>query len=592
MGRSHLKPSLAMAVLLGGSMLASAASAQTIGYGSLGGSPGGSSGSGGGGSADAPAEGGGPSRAPRRGGQGRTSITPYIEAAQVYRAELAPGNDSVTYSQVAAGVEGTLVGRNAGASLSLRYERRFAWKKNDPDGDTISGLARAYARVAPGVQIDGGVLVARTRVEEGGASVLGPIGDGDNVTQVYSAYAGPSVQTRVGDAQIKGSYKFGYTRVESPKAFAAGPGDGRADVFDDSTVHSASFHTGVKPGDLLPVGVGVGAAYNREDISNLDQRVEDFSARGDVTLPVGTDVHLVAGVGYEDVTISSRDALRDAQGNPVIGKGGRYVTDKSGPRQIAYDTSGLIWDAGVVWRPSRRTALEAHVGRRYGSTSFYGSFAYAPSPRSAFNVSVYDNVTGFGGQLTRALSSLPTEFQAIRNPLTGDLSGCVGGLAQATGGDVGQAGAGGNGCLGQALGSVRSATFRGRGAMASYSLDLGSLSTGIGAGYDRRKFIAARNTVLGNANGVIDESIWLAAFLNGKIDSRSSFGTNVYANWFQSGSSQAGDLTAVGATASYNRLLTNRLTATAAVGIDGVNRDDPLEDFWSASALLGVRYSF
>jgi len=155
---------------------------------------------------------------------------------------------------------------------------------------------------------------------------------------------------------------------------------------------------GTHPGEPLPVGVGVGAGWLREDISNLDQRVDDKNVRGDVTLPVGGNLALVGGVGYEDVKVSHRDAVIDTNtGLPVIGADGQYVTDKSTPRLIAYETSGLIWDAGVIWRPSKRTALEAHIGRRYGSTTYFGSFAYAPSARSSLNVAVYDSVTGFGG---------------------------------------------------------------------------------------------------------------------------------------------------------------------------------------------------
>src|SRR5690606_32429296 len=43
----------------------------------------------------------------------RVQIAPYIEAAQVLTAELAPGNDVVTYTMVAAGVDGSVVGRNS-----------------------------------------------------------------------------------------------------------------------------------------------------------------------------------------------------------------------------------------------------------------------------------------------------------------------------------------------------------------------------------------------------------------------------------------------------------------------------------------------
>ena len=189
--------------------------------------------------------------------------------------------------------------------------------------------------------------------------------------------------------------------------------------------------------------MGVGAGWNRQDISNLDQRIDDRYVRGDVTLPVSPNVALVGGVGYEDVEVSSRDALRDADGEPIIGSDGRLVTDESGPRQIAYETDGLIWDVGVMWRPSNRTSLEAHVGRRYGSTTYYGSLSYAPSVNSSLNVSVYDNITGFGGQLTNALDLLGSDFQAARNPISGDLGGCV-------------IGAEGNNCALAQLNSLRS----------------------------------------------------------------------------------------------------------------------------------------
>ncbi|MFD2578552.1 hypothetical protein ACFSTD_08010 [Novosphingobium colocasiae] len=64
---------------------------------------------------------------------------------------------------------------------------------------------------------------------------------------------------------------------------------------------------------------------------------------------------------------------------------------------LAYDVSGLTWEVGVMWRPSARTALSAYVGKRYGSTSYGGTFSYAPNDRSALSVAVYDNIAGFGG---------------------------------------------------------------------------------------------------------------------------------------------------------------------------------------------------
>ncbi|NBW74745.1 MAG: preprotein translocase subunit YajC [Sphingomonadaceae bacterium] len=560
-----------------------AAHAQSIAYGDVSSSPGKGAGERGSDSS-AGAEDEGDVR-PARGASGKKiKVTPYIEAQQVVFAELKPGDEVLTYSVLAAGVDAAIAGRNNQASVSLRYERRIGWG-DATDSDAISGVARASLSVVPQtLKIEAGALAARTSVENNGAAVTSGLEFGDSVTQIYSIYAGPQLATNVGDVALSGSYRLGYTRVESPDAIQLAPGQAPIDVFDDSVTHNAAVRAGVKPGAVLPAGLGVGAGYNREDVSNLDQQIEDRWVRGDVTVPVTPDLHLVGGVGYEKVQVSSRDAIRDpVTGNPVLGNDGRFVTDKSVPRTIAYNADGLIWDAGVMWRPSRRTALEAHVGKRYGSTSYYGSFAYAPNARTSFNISVYDSINGFGGQLNNALAALPTEFEAVRNPFNGSLSGCV-----AASGSVAS---GQSPCLSTALGSVRSSVFRSRGVMASYTVTGSRFQTGFGAGYDRRKFIAAPGTVLAAANGVIDENFWVAAYLNGRIDRNSSFSTSVYGNLYESGDAFSGDITAIGATAAYYRQLTSKLTATAAIGIDGVKREN-LVDIWSGQAMVGVRYSF
>ena len=517
---------------------------------------------------------------------GRLRITPYIEAQQVVTAELSPGNEVLTYSTLAAGVDANLTGRNAQAGVAVRYERRFGWGSSRiSDSDVVSGVVRGSVGIIPRTLfLEAGATAARLGVENNGSTTPG-LELGNSSAQVYGAYIGPALKTQLGVVNVEGHYRFGYSRVTTPDVLPLAAGQTPIDLYDEGTVHNALLHFGTRAGTILPVGIGVGAGWMREDVSNLDQRIDNQHVRGDVTLPVGPDLALVAGVGYEKVEVSQRDAVIDTlTGLPLISSNGRYVTDNTQPRQIAYDSKGLIWDAGVLWRPSRRTALEAHVGKRYGSTTYFGSFAYAPNSRTTLNVSVYDGISGFGGRLNQALAELPTQFEGIRNPLTGGLSTCVAGVPSATGNS-------GGGCLTGALGSVRSAVFRGRGVMASLGLTGTHLQYGLGAGYDRHSFIAAPGTVLALANGVIDENYWVAAYLNGRIDRNSSFGTNLWANWYQSGDALAGNTSAIGATAAYYRTLTGNLTATAAVGINGVNRE-ALPDIWTASGLLGLRYSF
>lgn len=419
--------------------------------------------------------------------------------------------------------------------------------------------------------ISAGALATRTTVDANGGSLPGSFDPGHS-THLYSVYAGPNLSTHAGDVAVNAAYHVGYTETGS------GGSSGGADLFDHSWTHNAEVHAGVKPGEVLPIGISAGAGYYREDISNLDQRVTDAHARVDVTVPLSMELAAVGGVGYEKVQVSGRDALRDSNGDPVVGADGRYVTDASVPRQIAYESSGLIWDAGVVWRPSRRTALEAHVGWRYGSTTYFGSFGWRPSPRSSFNVSVYDSIGGIGGRIEDALVALPTDFEVIRDPVSGDVTSCVATLAKGS-------------CFTSALGSLRSAVFRGRGVQASYAHQLGRFSAGLAAGYDRRKFIAAPGTILAAANGVTDENTWLAAWLSGKLDRSSSFSSTIYANWLRSGFVADGDSTAIGATAAYNRAFGDHLSGTLALSVQGVDRT-VADDTWTASALAGLRYSF
>jgi hypothetical protein len=319
--------------------------------------------------------------------------------------------------------------------------------------------------------------------------------------------------------------------------------------------------------------------WNEQNVSNLDQRVRDRNVRGDVTVPLSSTLALGGGVGYEDVEVSSRDAVRDAAGNPVIGQDGRYVTDKTAPRLIAYQTDGLIWDAGVMWRPSRRTSLEAFVGRRYDSTTYYGSFAYAPNSRESVNVSVYDGISSFGGVVTDRLAGLPAEFTAVRNALSGDIGGCVASLE------------GGN-CIGGALGSLASAAFRSRGVSASYAVNMGRTTAGLGVGYDRRRFLAAPGTVLAAADGVVDETWWGAVYVSTRLDERSSVHFNATETLFDSGFDGSGDR-AIGYSASlaYYRQIIGGLAGTAAVGLDGITQQT-LPDIVTASALMGLRYAF
>lgn len=509
----------------------------------------------------------------------RTRIAPYLEVDQAVFANLTGTHDVLTYTTLAAGVDADIRGRNTQGAVSVRYERRISESRSKlGDADIVSGVARVHHDLVPRtLAIEAGGLATRTRVDPSGSSALN-VQASDAVSQTYSVYAGPALSTQVGEAAVNASYLAGYTRVGATTGATPVTGGPQAQVFDHSIHQAANLTVATKANAPFPVGLGVTGGYYREDISNLDQRVEDYHALGEVAVPLGYDLEVVGGAGYEVVRVSARDAVRDATGTPVLDKNGRYVTDKSAPRRLAYNTTGVIWEAGILWKPSRRTSLSAYVGRRYGDTTYWGSFNYAPSDRSVLNVSVYQGLTGFGGSVENALASLPTDIAIGRDPFNGGLAGC------ATGATSG-------GCLNNALSTVNGAAFRTTGVSAVYGRRIGRMQATLGGGYSRRKYIGASGTALASVDGIVDQTYYFDATLSGALDRVSRFSASLYANWFDSGFGPQGDSRTIGANATYFRTISGHLSGTASVSVDGIDRKT-VDDEYIAAALVGLRYNF
>jgi len=507
----------------------------------------------------------------------RAEVSPYLEAKQVFLADLDDGGDVLTYSTLAVGVNAGITERNAEAQVNVRYERLIGYSSRVRDRDNLSGLARGNARLGRNVSVEAGAYASRARTDNRAATPGTFLGNQDNVSHVYSVYTGPTFAAQLDDVSVASSLRAGYTKVDNGRAPVLPTGQAAVPAFDDSVSYSAQASVAMQPG-RLPVGWAVSAGWNREDASQLDQRVDEKYLRADVTVPVSPTLALVGGVGYENVEVSERDVLRDASGAPIRTADGRFVVDPASPRLNAYDSDGLIWDAGVLWRPSRRTSLEARYGHRYGSDTYYGSFSYAPSERMGVNVSVYDTISGFGGSLNRTLAGLPTQFNATRNPLSGDLGNCAFGTT-------------GSACFGNALGSLRPVAFRSRGVSASMVTSAGGWDTGIAAGYNRQKYLSSALGALPELEGLVDQNYYIAGYLGRDLDRRSRFETNVYGNLLDPGFALAPDIYSIGANAAYYRQIWRGLSAGAAVGIDSVKPEDADGDV-SASALLGLRYSF
>ncbi|QAY79159.1 hypothetical protein [Sphingosinicella sp. BN140058] len=516
-------------------------------------------------------------------GAGRTSVHPYLQIEQVLTADFNDG-DVLTYTGVGGGVEASYEGQRLTATISYDYQRRIGWNGDVADDDSHSGLASVHFDAVPGVlALDAGAMAARASADP--RQPVPNFRTADNgAAEVYSVYAGPTLSTHAGPLTVNAAYRLGYVYVDDDDSLAGGdvgPNQGRFDRYTSSTVHNLTASVGMSPGEL-PFGWTVGGGYVREDMNRLDATFEGKYVRGDVVVPVSPTLAVTGGIGVEDQKSSLQDFRRDAAGLPVIDANGRLVADPSRPRLVAYDESGLIWDAGILWRPSPRTELQARVGHRYGGTTFVGSLEHRINNSYALSASVYDNVASFGRLLVTDLAGVPRRFDQRRDPLTGGpigLGGCTFGNDPGTGT-----------CFDDALRSIESFNFRNRGANILLSGGRGPWNFGLGASYDTRRYLAPPDSSF-ILEGVTDKSLSLSASATRELTRTSSFGVGAYAGWFDSGIAGDDSSFLTGVTANYERrLFLDNIRAHVAAGL--YTSQSGQFDSTVGSLLFGLSYAF
>jgi hypothetical protein len=512
-------------------------------------------------------------------GEPRTSVHPYLEVEQVATMDFDRG-EVLTYTGVGGGIEASVATRRVQATISANYQHRVGWNDRLEDHDVVSGLAAVHVDAVPGVlALDAGAMASRShadiRVPVPAARTI----DSANVAEIYSAYVGPTLTTHAGPVAVNASYRLGYVKVDDNSLAGTGlpPGAPRVDRYSSSTVHNATVSFGMAPG-RLPFGWTVGAGYVREDMNRLDSSFEGKYVRGDVVVPVSPTLAVTGGVGYETMKGSQQDFRRGPNGLPVLTPGGNVIADPSRPRLRTIDQDGIMWDAGILWRPSPRTELQARGGWRYGSETFTASLSHKINSHSALNASVYDSVSSFGRLLIADLNGLPTKFNTPSNgSLTG--TGCVFGKDPGTGA-----------CFGDALQSISNFNFRNRGAGIHYSAARGPWTMGLGAGYSNRKYLAPDGSLFA-LHGVTDQSFSLQGSLGRRLTRTSGIDLDAYGAWFDSGIAGSDSSFAAGLTGRYYRnIFRDRLQAQISAGLYTTQAGE--FDASYGSLLVGLRYSF
>ncbi|HEY0269574.1 MAG TPA: hypothetical protein VGC10_01125 [Sphingomonas sp.] len=510
----------------------------------------------------------------------RTTITPYIQAEQVFSADLSGhDSDNVTYTGLGAGVDIQFDSAHLHGQIDYQYNHYFSWSKRYRDTDLHQGLGSVHYAVAPGLTLDASGVATRTRGSLNRSSPGLLDGDFDNTNQVYGIDAGPTYQGHLGDFDVNARYRFGWVKSTDGTGIDLGPGGPvLSNNFTDMS-HTVDASVGQRPGVALPFGWTASGGYIRDQVHFLDARYTGAFGRVDIEQPVSPTLALLAGAGYQSDKSGQAALLTDADGNARLTANRHLQGDRSKPRVLSYDQDGLVWDVGVLWRPSSRTSLRIRGGQRYGQTVVTGEFTHQITPNVSVQVVAYDDITSFGRQVSSGIDGLPANFSSPIASVPMSLSGCVFGAN------------GGQGACLPGLTSVNSNFYRSRGIYGMISGQRGLWGWGLGLNYDNRHYFAPKDgTAAATFAGVDEETVTLNGVVQRRLSAMSSVTGNVYAAWYDGGLSGGGHYTTYGATVSYNRNITRRLSGDASVSVYSGSGGTVDQDV-IGSAQIGVRYT-
>lgn len=511
----------------------------------------------------------------------RPEIGAFLSLDQVAESQLhGPGSDDLTYTEVSGTLTARISNRRVVASGAYHLSYRFPEAGGIGKHLNQDGLLRLQANlIDEWLTMETGAIVTRSRVDASGAAPQFNTGRPDNLTQTYSIFVQPTVAHRIGDVGLGFSYRYAYTQNEASQD--NGPVVGPInDRFDSSLGQQATLNIGMEPGSL-PFGWKVASEYRHENTTNLAKHFRAFNMVGEIRVPlVSVPIALVASGGYERTRTSERSPLFDpVTGLPVRGKGGRFVVDPASPRQLTYDVEGLIANAGVIWRPSRRTRMEARVGRRYGDLSVTGLVEMRPNERSGLTLIVSDRVESFSQGLTNGLAGTQPMLDLNQVDPSSPYQQCLFGKTSGAGQ-----------CIASSLGQASANSYREQAANIIFTRALRTWTFSGGLGYARRTYIDNPNSLF-SLDGVVDESFFSNISIGRPLSRVSGVSFSFTGNLFKNGQVGASDVMSGSFSTNYYRSFGRGIQMQASVAVDGSKQDGMATDV-SGRARLGLQYRF
>lgn len=320
-------------------------------------------------------------------------ITPRIEVDETYNDNitLAPKGrekaDFITTISPGIGVRGT--GRRV--SLNLDYDPQALFFARESDNDQQRQRLRGGGQVELWEKVL--FLDAQASINQQVVSSTGGVGGTDlsasqNLTTVQTYNIGPTFKHHFGPyADSETRYQFSAVTVDSENVA-------------DTTSNTASFvlRNGRYFTDLgwtltlnesrTERSGGTATTVNTFTNTASDRRL----AKADTRYAINSMFSLLAGVGYEKIKDVS----------------------------LLQQPDGLLWDAGVLFRPSRTSSFKVTHGRRFGDPNTAVDVSYQIGPKTTLTASYDQTIQTSQGLLSDSLSRITVdEFGRLIDRQTG-----------------------------------------------------------------------------------------------------------------------------------------------------------------------------
>lgn len=375
-------------------------------------------------------------------------------------------------------------------NIAYRYARRFKEFGDLSRKDRHNANANVSAQLIDDfLLLRAGGVATQYVTDPRGFTSLNNDADTGNQTQIFSGYVEPSIRQRLGGfAEVSAHYRLGATSASGPRVnrlrsggeIGLDPTDGIGSLLSDSVTHSGGVSVASARGTNT-INWSLSSSMTREDVDQLNQKYRGYSVGGELGYEVTQKLELLGSAGYEDIE-NKQDSIRfdPITGLPVLDADNNFQIDPLNPRRTAFAFSGVYWNAGFRYAPSRRTTLELRAGERYGQVNFYGDFRFQARSGMTVRANFAQTLNSFSRLLTIFEDGVPIGGSRLRGIDRFGIPFCVDGIDPDS--REGE-------CLTGLTQAVTPATFRLDRGIISVTRQLEALSLTASLFYDKRRYV-------------------------------------------------------------------------------------------------------